>query len=166
VRQLQGAGLHVSEVLSVLKLSLGLQRRAKCTAFWGGSASNGGCSAMIMGLACAFNLTGFGSLACAACVSCLPPYVYVYKYMVTEGCCHLLLFIRRFTGCCCLTQCRTERCPCLSAGRECDPDVCRNCTATALGTAPPDKACCNMGLRLRKHARIYMGLSSVSGECW
>ncbi|KAF6260524.1 enhancer of zeste 2 [Scenedesmus sp. NREL 46B-D3] len=68
-----------------------------------------------------------------------------------------------FSGCSCLTQCRTERCPCLTAGRECDPDICKNCTTTALGTAPPNRACCNMGLRLRKHAHIYMGLSSVSG---
>eukprot|EP00775_Hariotina_reticulata_P001444 gene1444-1785_t len=68
-----------------------------------------------------------------------------------------------FTGCTCTTRCRNDRCPCMAAGRECDPDLCKNCTSTAKGTAAPEERCGNMGMRLRQHARIHMGLSNVSG---
>jgi len=69
----------------------------------------------------------------------------------------------RFPGCSCKGGCRNRACPCLAAGRECDPDLCKGCAATCTGEAVPGKECCNMRLRLRQHPRIIMGLSSVAG---
>lgn len=69
----------------------------------------------------------------------------------------------RFDGCKCKGRCRTRSCPCLAAGRECDPDLCKGCAPTIDGTAVPGTECCNMGLRMRKHSRIVMGLSKVAG---
>jgi hypothetical protein len=70
---------------------------------------------------------------------------------------------RRFEGCKCTTRCRTARCPCLLANRECDPDRCRGCAATAEGGAAPGAECCNMNLRLRRRKHVVMSLSSVHG---
>lgn len=37
----------------------------------------------------------------------------------------------RFRGChCAKSQCMSRQCPCFASGRECDPDVCRNCWVT------------------------------------
>mmetsp|Transcript_24875 Transcript_24875/g.69328 ORF Transcript_24875/g.69328 Transcript_24875/m.69328 type:complete len:774 (+) Transcript_24875:212-2533(+) len=69
----------------------------------------------------------------------------------------------RFPGCNCKSNCSKRACPCLAAGRECDPDLCKGCAPTCTGEAPEGRECCNMHLRLRQHARIIMGLSSVAG---
>lgn len=86
----------------------------------------------------------------------------------------------RFRGCnCSKGQCRTRACPCFAALRECDPDLCKGCSATAayvarMKTEPsllsmegecPEKeyTCQNMKLRLGQHRHIYMGLSKVAG---
>ena len=80
------------------------------------------------------------------------------------------------TGCACAKgQCRTRACPCFAAARECDPDLCRRCTPTALRAwaagggafvpplAPGDDCCENMKLQLRQHKHLLLGRSSVSG---
>lgn len=74
-------------------------------------------------------------------------------------------------GCDCKTSCDTNTCPCLASGRECDPDKCRGCAATArlqgargrLELNPPERTCHNMNLRLRVRRRVAMGLSLVAG---
>jgi len=71
--------------------------------------------------------------------------------------------INRFRGCKCMGGCKNRACPCLAAGRECDPDLCRACAATCEGTAPPGCECHNMRLRLRQHMRIIMAHSEVAG---
>ncbi|WJX19838.1 [histone H3]-lysine(4) N-trimethyltransferase [Trifolium repens] len=76
----------------------------------------------------------------------------------------------RFRGChCAKSQCRSRQCPCFAAGRECDPDVCRNCWVSCgdgtLGE-PPRRGqgqCGNMRLLLRQQQRIILGKSDVAG---
>ncbi|XP_015891733.2 histone-lysine N-methyltransferase EZA1 isoform X3 [Ziziphus jujuba] len=76
----------------------------------------------------------------------------------------------RFRGChCAKSQCRSRQCPCFAAGRECDPDVCRNCwVSCGDGTLeePPrqgDGQCGNMRLLLRQQQRILLAKSDVAG---
>ncbi|XP_010259294.1 PREDICTED: histone-lysine N-methyltransferase EZ3 isoform X2 [Nelumbo nucifera] len=77
----------------------------------------------------------------------------------------------RFRGChCAKSQCRSRQCPCFAAGRECDPDVCRNCWVScgdgSLGQ-PPQRVdgyqCGNMSLLLKQQQRILLGRSDVAG---
>ncbi|KAF5455383.1 hypothetical protein F2P56_024967 [Juglans regia] len=76
----------------------------------------------------------------------------------------------RFRGChCAKSQCRSRQCPCFAAGRECDPDVCRNCWVScgdgSLGEPPRrgDAQCGNMRLLLRQQQRILLAKSDVAG---
>ncbi|XP_023524793.1 histone-lysine N-methyltransferase EZA1 isoform X1 [Cucurbita pepo subsp. pepo] len=76
----------------------------------------------------------------------------------------------RFRGChCAKSQCRSRQCPCFAAGRECDPDVCRNCWVScgdgSLGEPPRqgDGQCGNMRLLLRQQQRILLSKSDVAG---
>ncbi|XP_031260080.1 histone-lysine N-methyltransferase EZA1-like [Pistacia vera] len=76
----------------------------------------------------------------------------------------------RFRGChCAKSQCRSRQCPCFAAGRECDPDVCRNCWVScgdgSLGEPLKrgDGQCGNMRLLLRQQQRILLAKSDVAG---
>ncbi|KAH0728222.1 hypothetical protein KY284_004087 [Solanum tuberosum] len=76
----------------------------------------------------------------------------------------------RFRGChCAKSQCRSRQCPCFAAGRECDPDVCRNCWVScgdgSLGEPPRqgEGQCGNMRLLLRQQQRILLSNSDVAG---
>ncbi|PON61716.1 Histone-lysine N-methyltransferase, EZ [Parasponia andersonii] len=76
----------------------------------------------------------------------------------------------RFRGChCAKSQCRSRQCPCFAAGRECDPDVCRNCWVSCGDGSleePPrqgDGQCGNMRLLLRQQQRILLAKSDVAG---
>ncbi|KAL1543964.1 [histone H3]-lysine(4) N-trimethyltransferase [Salvia divinorum] len=76
----------------------------------------------------------------------------------------------RFRGChCAKSQCKSRQCPCFAAGRECDPDVCRNCWVSCgdglLGEPPRrgDSQCGNMKLLLRQQQRILLAKSEVAG---
>uniref|UniRef100_A0A4U5QX72 [histone H3]-lysine(27) N-trimethyltransferase n=1 Tax=Populus alba TaxID=43335 RepID=A0A4U5QX72_POPAL len=76
----------------------------------------------------------------------------------------------RFRGChCAKSQCRSRQCPCFAAGRECDPDICRNCWVScgdgSLGEPPKrgDGQCGNMRLLLRQQQRILLAKSDVAG---
>ncbi|KAI3800897.1 hypothetical protein L1987_28996 [Smallanthus sonchifolius] len=76
----------------------------------------------------------------------------------------------RFRGChCAKSQCRSRQCPCFAAGRECDPDVCRNCWVSCgdgSSGEPPRRGeghCGNMRLLLRQQQRILLAKSSVAG---
>ena len=111
------------------------------------------------------------------------------KFCACRGQC-----VNKFVGCACKTgTCRTRACPCFAASRECDPDSCKRCTATAeieaykhrdgwpfneLCQPVPDapvrptestrvrathEQCMNMRLLLQHHKHVTLGLSAVSG---
>ncbi|XP_076893935.1 histone-lysine N-methyltransferase CLF-like [Bidens hawaiensis] len=77
----------------------------------------------------------------------------------------------RFRGChCAKSQCRSRQCPCFAAGRECDPDVCRNCwigcgdgSLGIPGQRGDNYECRNMKLLLKQQQRVLLGRSDVSG---
>ncbi|CAM6018508.1 unnamed protein product [Sphagnum balticum] len=77
----------------------------------------------------------------------------------------------RFRGChCAKSQCCSRQCPCFAAGRECDPDVCRNCwVGCGDGTlgGPPLRGdsydCRNMKVMLKQQQRVLLGRSDVAG---
>ncbi|KAI3726301.1 hypothetical protein L1987_66098 [Smallanthus sonchifolius] len=77
----------------------------------------------------------------------------------------------RFRGChCAKSQCRSRQCPCFAAGRECDPDVCRNCwigcgdgTLGIPSQRGDNYECRNMKLLLKQQQRVLLGRSDVSG---
>ncbi|KAG5535605.1 hypothetical protein RHGRI_023387 [Rhododendron griersonianum] len=96
--------------------------------------------------------------------------------LVNETCCEKYCGCpktckNRFRGChCAKSQCRSRQCPCFAAGRECDPDVCRNCWVSCgdgtLGV-PSQRGdnyeCRNMKLLLKQQQRVLLGRSDVSG---
>jgi histone-lysine N-methyltransferase EZH2 len=75
----------------------------------------------------------------------------------------------RFQGCQCRCgvyfnkRCTTRQCPCLAAGRECDPDLCKLCIPTLYNANEPGYQCNNFRIRLRQKRRVLMGLSDVQG---
>ncbi|XP_043710681.1 histone-lysine N-methyltransferase EZ3 isoform X2 [Telopea speciosissima] len=105
-------------------------------------------------------------LFCGKQCSCLHNGTCCEKYCGCSKSCK-----NRFRGChCAKSQCRSRQCPCFAAGRECDPDVCRNCWVScgdgSLGEPPgrgDDYQCGNMKLLLKQQQRILLGRSDVAG---
>lgn len=95
---------------------------------------------------------------CNSSCSCYQTKNFCEKYCACwPGCAN------QWRGCKCTHRCDTQRCPCVSASRECDPDYCLMCKKNCEHGGPPDAHCKNMNLRLRKHKRVAMGLSTVAG---
>ncbi|KAI5424894.1 hypothetical protein KIW84_030901, partial [Lathyrus oleraceus] len=77
---------------------------------------------------------------------------------------------KRFGGCHCNKgQCKTRKCPCFAARRECDPDVCRNCWVSCgdnlLGESShrEEYQCENMVFLLKKKQKVLLARSDVVG---
>ena len=74
-----------------------------------------------------------------------------------------------FRGCMCKNgQCNTNSCPCFAAQRECDPDLCHNCSACS---DPPDRPaseqrCRNDNISMRRHAHLLLAPSGVKNAGW
>ncbi|CAH8305382.1 unnamed protein product, partial [Eruca vesicaria subsp. sativa] len=74
----------------------------------------------------------------------------------------------RFGGCkCAKGQCINRQCLCFSLSRECDPDLCSNCSLScgdgSLGEASQPSQCKNMQFLLKKHKKILLARSDVHG---
>ncbi|BFI36891.1 hypothetical protein MARPO_0010s0166 [Marchantia polymorpha] len=81
----------------------------------------------------------------------------------------------RFPGCNCVkSQCSTKLCPCFNASRECDPDVCRNCSIDCELTTSKDSStisasgrkqskCQNMRILLNQKKSVLLARSDVIG---
>ncbi|KAJ0520527.1 putative [histone H3]-lysine(4) N-trimethyltransferase chromatin remodeling SET family [Helianthus annuus] len=110
--------------------------------------------------------TPCGCNVCGKGCPCFNNYTCCEKYC---GC--LKICKNRFRGCHCAnrSQCRSQQCPCFAAGRECDPDICRNCWVSCGGGSlgEPQRRgqgqCGNMRLFLGQHQRVLMGKSDVAG---
>jgi hypothetical protein len=78
-----------------------------------------------------------------------------------------------FQGCECNSEagekaaCDTNYCPCVMAGRECDPDLCKKCGACTVD--PPnkprisEKRCRNDSIGMRRHTHLLLAKSEVAG---
>ncbi|ETN12566.1 hypothetical protein, variant 1 [Phytophthora nicotianae INRA-310] len=90
---------------------------------------------------------------------------------LTDYCLLRCVTLGRFEGCSCSPgECRTSKCPCFAALRECDPDVCVSCGASEMAvlvTTNTDRCassmCGNINVIRSKHKRLSMGLSSIHG---
>ena len=73
-----------------------------------------------------------------------------------------------FPGCRCKGKCGTLQCPCFSAGRECDPDLCRTCGVDIRpGSANEcDRSCRNSTIQLRDHKHLMLAPSLIQGAGW
>ncbi|KAG7375706.1 Histone-lysine N-methyltransferase ezh1 [Phytophthora pseudosyringae] len=80
----------------------------------------------------------------------------------------------RFEGCSCSSgECRTTRCPCFTALRECNPDVCVSCGASELAVSMAIDAasggrdkrsiCGNVNVIRSNHKRLGMSFSLIHG---
>uniref|UniRef100_A0A7S3V6Z6 Uncharacterized protein n=1 Tax=Chaetoceros debilis TaxID=122233 RepID=A0A7S3V6Z6_9STRA len=74
-----------------------------------------------------------------------------------------------FRGCSCKRgQCQAKHCPCFGAGRECDPDLCRDCGACS---DPPNQFasaqnCRNDNIAMRRHCHLLVAESQVKEAGW
>ena len=68
-------------------------------------------------------------------------------------------------GCNCSTSCRNEKCPCLAASHECDPDICRRCLP---GVPRSLGGCYNRDLAHahKTHKRLLLGKSLIPDAGW
>lgn len=64
---------------------------------------------------------------------------------------------RRFAGCNCKSGCDKNQCPCRTANRECDPDICESCCKQA------SKKCTNRAIYDGEHKGILIGISDIAG---
>ncbi|XP_010457241.1 PREDICTED: histone-lysine N-methyltransferase MEDEA-like [Camelina sativa] len=70
----------------------------------------------------------------------------------------------RFGGCrCAIGQCVNRQCPCFAASRECDPDLCRNCSFGCGDETLEQMQCKNMQFLLSRNKKILLARSDVQG---
>lgn len=89
--------------------------------------------------------------------SCVQAEVFCEKFCAcARGCAN------RFPGCTCRAlRCATNACPCFAANRECDPDLCGQCTPGGAFRGP--RGCCNMDIQSLKHKPLLLAPSAVHG---
>ncbi|KAL5060697.1 hypothetical protein RYX36_032301 [Vicia faba] len=102
---------------------------------------------------------------CGKKCSCVDNEVCCEKYCGCSKLCE-----KRFGGCHCdKGQCKTRKCPCFAARRECDPDVCRNCWVSCgdnllkQSSHRGESQCENMIFLLKKKQKVLLARSDVNG---
>ena len=70
-----------------------------------------------------------------------------------------------FRGCNCTGTCIARHCPCFASNRECDPDLCKRCSACP---DPPNKpateqTCRNDNIGMRRHVHLLVAKSKIAG---
>lgn len=76
-----------------------------------------------------------------------------------------------FRGCDCRAgQCQTNACPCYAARRECDPDLCRNCSTCSDPPGRPTtgngQRCRNDNISMRRHCHLLIAESTIKEAGW
>ena len=96
--------------------------------------------------------------------SCMINEHFCSKYCACPNSCKM-----GFPGCRCKGTCTTLQCPCMSAGRECDPDLCRTC---GVDIRPDDlkskgeRSCRNSTIQLKDHKHLLLAPSLITGAGW
>jgi SET domain-containing protein len=67
-----------------------------------------------------------------------------------------------FSYCTCTSGCGSVRCPCSNAGRECDPEKCRNCCSESDGQVKRIE-CQNKSCQLKAFKKTAIARSNVAG---
>ena len=77
--------------------------------------------------------------------------------------CNPMLCKYRFPGCHC-ESCQTNRCPCLAANRECDPDICRPChQPIGADGKMVEPSCKNVSIQRAQRKRLLAAPSDIAG---
>jgi len=74
-----------------------------------------------------------------------------------------------FHGCRCRNgSCNTKACPCFSAKRECDPDLCTSCGAgtDGVGGCADAQRCRNDSIGMRRKKHLLIAESGIKGAGW
>ncbi|KAG6971765.1 hypothetical protein JG688_00004284, partial [Phytophthora aleatoria] len=100
--------------------------------------------------------------------------IFVKERILADFVTVVVLLGDRFEGCSCSPgECRTSKCPCFAALRECAPDACISCGASevavsvATDTITPSRCeismCGNVNVTRSKHKRLGMRFSPIHG---
>ncbi|CAA7056183.1 unnamed protein product [Microthlaspi erraticum] len=93
--------------------------------------------------------------------------------IANENCCEkycrcVKICKNRFGGCSCAKgQCINGQCPCFAASRECDPDLCQNCSLSCGNESHTETSvisqCKNMRFLIKKSKKTRIARSNVQG---
>ena len=75
--------------------------------------------------------------------------------------CNQILCKYAYHGChCCKGDCTTNHCPCFVNGRECNPQICKNCDISINNN---NDRCKNMQLQQDYESKLIVGISKIAG---
>jgi len=69
----------------------------------------------------------------------------------------------RFPGCRCKSNCKTSKCPCFLASRECDSDLCKSCLDGKFELDPVTNSCQNVYVQRMMGKQLFVAPSDIAG---